>query len=1505
MNRRTVCFVVALLATQNGFSNVINRWSFNQTAGSAPSGTPIVDSVSSAVATVHGTNAVFSGNSIILPGGSNGQGDNATIAAYVDLPNGLISSKTNLTVEIWATPLSLRDWQRVFDFGRTVQTGDGADGEWTGSVAPGTTQSSDGIFLSLQQGGDLNQQRLEVNLDGGSFHTLNTAEPTMLDVQYHYVVTYESGLGSFPGGGLLSWYRDGVLIGTLDVSFALSQIEDVNNWLGRSQWSGDQNANVAYNEVRIYDNAMSAAEVTANYQAGPELGLRYRWSFNGAGGAVANGTLLNDTISGSPATVRGNGATRDGSALTLPGTSTGNQSPAAVSAYVDLPNGIVSTLSNLTIEAWATPIATRNWQRLFDFGSASAGDGLGEAGEWTGLSGSAPGTTQASDEFALTLSMGADLNIQRLYGRLDYDVGGLNIYAENANATTPGQQYHYVVTYERGVGTYASTGGRQIWYRDGVAVATNELPYPLSDIDDVNNWLGRSQFSDDDVANAAFNEFRIYSFAFTTNDVAASGAAGPDTLYTVGAPDAHPDSVLMHAGGKARIYVLDNDSGTLDPQTVAVLTAPSHGSAAVDSNGSILYINSYPSATNDTFTYTVSGLGGESDPATVTVDFSDNLRIANSGLAMPASPPSTYYQLVDALPGVSFDQPICMATPPGESKRLFVCERLAKIQVVPDITAESPTKQQFLDLQQVVAGRTPVETIQNWSLGENGVLGMAFHPDYASNGYFYVAYTVRINGGSYYERISRFQVDAGDPNLADPASEQILLQQLDEEFNHNGGDLHFGPDGYLYYAAGDEGNPNDNWQNSQRLTKDFFAGIFRIDVDKKPGNIEPTLHDAIPTNGAGMAYFSIPIDNPFVHTSLGGTWDGTYNGILLTNDLDSIRMEYWATGLRHPWRMSFDPATGDLWAGDVGQDTYEEVDRIVKGGNYGWVWREGKHDTGLKGPVPPGFSSIDPVYEYVHTSISGGDAQFKGNSVCGGYIYRGSRFPALYGRYVFCDSVSGHVWELNPTNNAVSRVTGVGGAYGYLVSMGIDPSNQDILFADFINGRILRLATGESVGSFPQTLSATHLFADLSDLTPNPGLLPYDINRPFWSDYAFKSRWFAIPEATNTITWARDANWTIPSGILWVKHFDLELERGNPSSRKRIETRVLTKTASDYYGVSYRWNEAGTEAYLVADGGDDFDLQVVDGGVTNTQHWSIPSRSACLTCHTPQAGNTLGFTTRQMNMVSDMGGFIGNQLQLMHQGGYFANEPDPPNTLPRHVRNDESSYPLEERVRSYIAVNCAYCHRADGTVSGANWDGRPQLTLAETGLIDGEAVNNGGNPTNRYVIAGDSLHSIVFNRIAATNGFTRMPPLATSELDHDAIEMVNDWIMNELPLREDYDDWRMAQFGSTNTPEGELTANPDGDYATNWEEFIAGTLPQDPYSYLVSEVSTDGSSVSVVFAVPDYRSAYIETAAEPGGPWQRWDTPGNSGIMRHAGTVTITGSADAAKQFFRLVMEER
>jgi glucose/arabinose dehydrogenase len=972
---------------------------------------------------------------------------------------------------------------------------------------------------------------------------------------------------------------------------------------------------------------------------------------------------------------------------------------------------------------------------------------------------------------------------------------------------------------------------------------------------------------------------------------------------TAAPPVAVNDAVVMHHGQKARIAVLQNDTGSIQNDTVTIQTLPSAGNVTVETTGFVRYTNTNASAASDSFRYTVSGPGGTSQPATVSITFSNALRIANPALAMPTAAPETSWQTADAFPIVTFNQPICLASIPGDTHRLFVCERLAKIQLIPDVAAAQPTKQLFLDLQQVVAGRTPTETIENGPFDENGLLGLAFHPNYASNGYFYVAYTVRIAGGSFYQRIARFKVSAGNPNLADPTSELILLQQLDEGGNHNGGDLHFGPDGYLYYAAGDEEAQNDVRQNSQKIDLDFFSGIFRIDVDKRAGNRAPNAHSAIPTDN-GQARFSVPADNPFIHTSLGGTWDGKINGVTVP-DLNKVRTEFWAFGFRHPWRFSFDPATGNLWAGDVGQDTYEEIDMVQRGGNYGWVYREGLHDTHFTNPTPPpkpaGFTSIDPVYEYVHTGIPGGDTQFKGNSVLGGFVYRGSRFPDLYGTYIFGDSVSGHIWRRNITTGLVDRLAGVPGGNGAIVSMGSDPSNQDVLFAEYVNGRILRLTKGDVTSAFPATLTDTGLFADLTDLSPNPGLLPYEPNLPFWSDFAMKKRWFAIPNASGLMTWSRDQNWTFPSGMLWIKHFDLETVRGNAGTKRRIETRVLVKTNTGAYGVSYRWNDAQTEATLVPDAGVDFDISVVEDGLSRTQRWQIPSRASCLTCHTPQAGHGLSFTTRQMNRSNTINGFAGNQLTLLRNGGYFSNAPDSPNILPRHVRANETAYSVETRVRSYLAVNCAYCHQQGGTGNGI-WDGRAHLTLAQTQLINGAVENNGGNPANRLVVPGDIAHSVVYNRVAAANGFTRMPPLATNELDQADIALLRNWITASLPARQTYDQWRLTQFGSITSPQGDPAADPDGDGRTNFAEFLGLTNPLNGGSFFAPQITAGFGNVNVSFTAPANRAVFIETSGDL-RTWSLWDTPGNSGALP-TGIITFTAPQLQTKQFFRLQLLE-
>jgi len=281
-------------------------------------------------------------------------------------------------------------------------------------------------------------------------------------------------------------------------------------------------------------------------------------------------------------------------------------------------------------------------------------------------------------------------------------------------------------------------------------------------------------------------------------------------------------------------------------------------------------------------------------------------------------------------------------------------------------------------------------------------------------------------------------------------------------------------------------------------------------------------------------------------------------------DTNKLRGEFFAIGLRHPWRFSIDSQTGDIWVGDVGQDKWEEVEIIRIGGNYGWPYYEATHLTSTNyfnqpGMLPPpaGYVMDPPLYEYPHSSVPGADPQFSGLDVCGSLLYRGDRIPQLTNAYLFGDfDLGGSLWALWHTNGTVTvqRVAGEPG----LAAFGADPHNGDLLMCNYLQNKIKRLIYADvTTSTFPSKLSDTGIFADLTTLSPNPGIVSYEPQISFWSDYAIKRRWFAIPDVTNTIGFAADSNWTLPSGMKWIKHFDLEMERGNPATKRRIETRVL------------------------------------------------------------------------------------------------------------------------------------------------------------------------------------------------------------------------------------------------------------------------------------------------------------------------------------------------------------
>jgi quinoprotein glucose dehydrogenase len=331
---------------------------------------------------------------------------------------------------------------------------------------------------------------------------------------------------------------------------------------------------------------------------------------------------------------------------------------------------------------------------------------------------------------------------------------------------------------------------------------------------------------------------------------------------------------------------------------------------------------------------------------------------------LPAAEAIPQLDLKPAWPNLKVSRPLSLESPPDGSGRLFLAEQAGRIRILPQERAATNALL-FLD----ITARKPY--VQD----EEGLLGLAFHPRFQENGKFYLFYSQQ---GPMRSVVSEMQVSKSDRNKADPASERVLLEIPRPFWNHDGGALCFGPDGYLYISHGDGGQRDDPHDNAQNLGT-LLGKILRIDVNSRTG--------ALP--------YGIPKDNPFAGR-------------------DGARGEIWALGLRNVWRMSFDRQTGALWAGDVGQDKWEEINLITKGGNYGWKVREGFHP--WKESAHKHAPYIDPILEYAHTPVLAAESKFPGHSpgvsITGGYVYRGKKFPALHGAYVYGDYRSGTLWGL-------------------------------------------------------------------------------------------------------------------------------------------------------------------------------------------------------------------------------------------------------------------------------------------------------------------------------------------------------------------------------------------------------------------------------------------------------------------------------------------------------------
>ncbi len=661
--------------------------------------------------------------------------------------------------------------------------------------------------------------------------------------------------------------------------------------------------------------------------------------------------------------------------------------------------------------------------------------------------------------------------------------------------------------------------------------------------------------------------------------------------------------------------------------------------------------------------------------------------------------------------GLTFNQPIYVTQAPGNNTEWYVVERLGKIRALPQDATSNAQSRDFATVT-VNAG------------GEGGLLGFAFHPEWPARREAYLSYTRNVvagdpapptctsSGNPFTSVVSRFQSTNNGASLNMGPAEIIKVGQ--PYSNHDGGTIQFGPDGMLYFGLGDGGSGDDPCAAGQNLGM-LLGKMLRVDV------------------GNGTGGYVVPPDNPFVGTA-------------------GARPEIWAYGFRNPWRWSFDQASGEMWVGEVGQNAWEEIDRVVKGGNYGWKTCEGFHRRGSTGVLCNTPGLIDPIVAHSRTEA---------RSITGGHVYRGSAMPSLVGTYIYGDFETGNIWALlyDADNRAAPKLIATVDPQT-LVSFG--QGNDGEVYTVQISGVISKLVPSAPPppDGFPQLLSETGCVDPKDPTKPAAGLVPYDVSSELWSDGADKERWLALPDGA-TITIDAEQDWDLPVGSVTMKTFSI--------GGKRIETRLFMRhDDGGWGGYTYEWNDAGTDAVL---------LPAAKAKAVGDAVWGYPSRNQCIQCHSKAAGGTLGLETAQLNReaVYPATNRLSNQLAtLEHIGMLAAPLATPPEEAPRLADPAKSTDDLEARARSYLHANCAHCHQPNGGAQGM-MDLRYGKTFKETATCNVDNTQGAIGSATKLIVPGAPESSVLSLRMHATDS-KRMPPVAVSLIDPVGSAVIDDWI---------------------------------------------------------------------------------------------------------------------------------
>jgi uncharacterized repeat protein (TIGR03806 family) len=623
------------------------------------------------------------------------------------------------------------------------------------------------------------------------------------------------------------------------------------------------------------------------------------------------------------------------------------------------------------------------------------------------------------------------------------------------------------------------------------------------------------------------------------------------------------------------------------------------------------------------------------------------------------------------------------------------------------------------------------------------IYSVQFHPGYRTNGWLFVFSNGPTPESERTNRISRFTVDSN--HHCDSASEKIIIQWHSQ--GHDGGGIVFGHDGMLYISTGDGTSDSDGWDSGQTLN-DLLGAILRIDVD------HPSETDA----------YAVPKDNPFLNYK-------------------DARPEIWAYGLRNPWRLTIDDKTGQIWVGVNGQDLWETAHLVRRGENYGWSVYEGSHPFYLnrkRGPTP----IVLPTIEHPHSEM---------RSLTGGVVYYGDEFPELNGAYIYGDYSTGQIWGARHDGIKLTWHEKLAETQLAIAAFSLD-HHGGLLIVDHSGNGIYRLkkrAKEAAPPKFPTRLSETGIFSSTREHKIEPGIIPYSVNAPAWNDGASAERFIGLPNDMQIEV--SSGVWNMTNGAVLAQTLSLDMEQGNPASRRRIETRLLTRQSGQWVGYSYRWNDDEFDATLVPAKGEEKEFQITKAVLGKQQQlWRYPSRAECMACHSRAANFVLAVNDLQMNREHDYGTVHDNQIRTLDHIGLFT-RPKNHRETSKLVDPYDTSKNLEARARSYLHVNCSVCHVEAG---GGN-------SMMELGI--GTALDRmrliGARPQHdtfgidnaMLVSPGDVGRSILFQRLAR-RGPGQMPPLVSAVIDDHAVVLFKEWIGGMTAQQQFVKDWKMEDF---------------------------------------------------------------------------------------------------------------